>query len=30
MRILVLPKLHPGASVEELQPHVTAEIQAVW
>jgi hypothetical protein len=30
MRILVLPKLHPGVSVEELQPHVTAEIQAVW
>ncbi len=30
MKILVVPKLRPGASVEELQPHVKAEIQAVW
>jgi hypothetical protein len=30
MKILVVPKLHEGASVEQLQPHATAEIKAVW
>lgn len=30
MKILVLPKLREGASVEQVQPHATAEIKAVW
>ncbi|MGH2503098.1 MAG: superoxide dismutase [Ktedonobacterales bacterium] len=30
MRLLVIPKLHPGVSVDELLRHRTAEIQAVW
>jgi hypothetical protein len=30
MKILVVPKLHEGARVEELQQHRIAEIQAVW
>jgi hypothetical protein len=30
MRLLVIPKLHAGAQVEDLLRHRTAEIQAVW
>jgi len=30
MKILVLPKPREGVPLEALQPHVTAEIQAVW
>jgi hypothetical protein len=30
MRVFVLPRLHPGAQVEDILPHRTAEIQAVW
>lgn len=30
MRMLVIPKLHPGVQVEQLVAHRAAEIQAVW
>jgi len=30
MKILVLPRRRAGAPVEAFQPHVAAEIQAVW
>jgi len=30
MKILVLPKRRPDVPLEAYQPHVTAEIQAVW
>jgi hypothetical protein len=30
MQILVMPRLHQGAQVEELQKYRRAEIQAVW
>ena len=30
MKILVLPRRRAGVAVEAFQPHVTAEIQAVW
>ena len=30
MRILVMPRLHSGAQIGELQPHRIGEIQAVW
>ena len=30
MKILVLPKRREGVPLEKMQPHFTAEIQAVW
>ena len=30
MKILVLPRRRAGVPLEAFQPHVTAEIQAVW
>ena len=30
MKILVLPRRRTGVPLEAFQPHVTAEIQAVW
>lgn len=30
MKVLVVPRLHKGATVEELQPHATEEVRAVW
>ncbi len=30
MKILVLPKRRDGVPLETMQPHFTAEIQAVW
>ena len=30
MKILVLPRRRAGVPVEAFQPHITAEIEAVW
>lgn len=30
MKILVFARRHDGVQLEEIQPHFTAEIQAVW
>ncbi len=30
MKILVLPKRRDGVPIEKMQPHFTAEVQAVW
>ncbi len=30
MKILVLPRRRDGVPIEKMQPHFTAEVQAVW